>query len=279
MARRIRGALQAQRPTVDFERFRSGVTGDLPAAGGGGVILAACNDYYFWHFAITLVLSIEQQGERQKVHLHLCEPGPETLKTIDRLGKRLSNVALSWTTDDCRLAEGLQHRTVYFASSRFLLAPLILEKTQSPLLCIDVDGIAVRPVWQHYEIVRQATDLVLIQRPEETKPTMKILASALGINPTPRGIKFARDLAHSLAAILAIEPSYHIDQIGIHYLLRALSPENAPVVAAMPKALWDHDFGEESAIWTAKGWTGKDSEKYQSTCKEIMQAFPDLSKT
>lgn len=277
MARRIRGVIQGRAAVKDFERFERGLSGDLPKGGGQGIILAACNDYYYWHFAITLVLSMELQGDRQSAHLHLCEPAPDTLAHIARLGAGLSHVQLSWTVDNCNLADGLAHRTVYYAASRFLLAPLILERTRSPLLCIDVDGIAVRPVWPAYETMRQAADLLLIRRPEEEKPTMKILASAVGINPTPKATRFADSLGHSLAAIFALKPGYHIDQIAIHYLLRALSPEATPTIADMPKAFWDHDFGQDSAIWTAKGWSRKESDAFQVAKQAVDRKFPDFA--
>ncbi len=277
MARLIWRTIRTSQGANAFKRFRNGIAGDLPAHGGDGVILAACDDFYYWHFAITLVLSIELQGEAQKVHLHLCDPTPRALDHIGRLRAALSKVDLSWTTDRCDLAAGLKHHTVYYAASRFLLAPLILEKSRRPLLCIDVDGIAVKPVWPAYEPSRGASDLVLIRRPEEAKPTMKILASAVGFNPTPRGLAFADGLGRAIADILSINPSYHVDQITIHYLLRALDPETAPSIADMPKSIWDHDFEAGSAIWTAKGWGRKESGDFQAAKSAVDRRFESLA--
>ncbi|MCO6050957.1 hypothetical protein NGM99_14330 [Mesorhizobium sp. RP14(2022)] len=274
MRRRIRGVLKSGAP--EFARFRESLSGDLPSPGSDGVILAACNDYYYWHFAVTLVLSMERQNAKQRLHLHLCEPHALTLDHIAKLQARLTCVELSWTADPCLLAEGLRYRTVYYASSRFLIAPLILEQTGAPLLAIDVDGIAAKPVWPAFEAVRHDSDVALIQRPDEEKPTMKILASAVGFNQTERGTGFARDLGQSLAALLAMRPGYHVDQIAIHYLMT--EPKYRDLrIAPVPQTLWDHDFDPDAVIWTAKGWSRKESGTFQRAKQEVDAAFPDLA--
>jgi hypothetical protein len=171
-------------------------------------------------------------------------------------------VQLSWTIDDCRLAGGLRYRTVYYAASRFLVAPLVAEATGAPLLCIDVDGLAVKPVWQNYEPVRQGADILVTRRPEEPKPTRKILAGAVGLNPTPSGARFAAALGRSLASILTLRPAYHIDQIAIYFLINELSASGTLQVKDMPRSFVDFEFTEGSVIWTPKGWAGKRSEVY-----------------
>lgn len=269
IARRIKGSLRQPPRYSEFESFRAGLSGALPEAGNAGILLAACDSYYYRHFAVTLIASIERQEQPQKLHLHLCAPTAETLQHVEKLARSLSAVELSWTVDDCNLARRLAHRTIYYAASRFLVAPLVMEATGLPLLCIDVDGIAIRPVWPAYEAEARDADLVLIRRPQEEKPTMKVLASAVGFNPTPGGLRFAAGLGRSLAAIMAIRPAYHVDQIAIHYLLGMPTGDTPLRIAEMPKALWDHDFDPASAIWTAKGWTRKESSAFLDAKRHV----------
>ncbi len=277
IARRVRGAIATPPRYADaFERFKSGLGGALPGKGDAGVVIAACDDYYYRNFAITLILSMERHRTAERLHLHLCGPSAEAVRHIERLAASLKHVTLTWTTDDCRLAEGLRYRTVYYAAARFLLAASVMEATGAPILCIDVDGIAARPIWPAYESVRQNADVLVIQRPEELKATRKILASAVGINFTPAGRRFASGLARSLAAIMPLRPNYHVDQIAIHMLINELSTRGALHVADMPIAFADHEFEADSVIWTTKGWARKESDFYLAAKQEISLLQPGL---
>jgi hypothetical protein len=280
IARRVHGAITTPPGYVDtFERFKSGLGGALPGKDGAGVIIAACDDYYYRNFAITLILSMERHGVAERMHLHLCAPSPDVVRHVELLTASLKHISLTWTTDDCRLAEGLRYRTVYYAAARFLVAASVMEATGAPILCIDVDGIAARPIWPAYESVRQNADVLVIRRPEEPKATRKILASAVGLNFTPTGRRFASGLARSLAAIMPLHPNYHVDQIAIHMLIGELSKRGALHVADMPKAFADHDFAADSVIWTTKGWVRKESDFYLAAKREIsllQPGFPAL---
>lgn len=257
-----------------FETFRAGVSGSLPQATRTGVILVACNDLYYWRFAITLLLSIEQHEHDAPVHLHLCAPGAETLAHLADLSRTLRQVRLSWTIDDCRLAAGLQHRTVYLTAARFLIARSILETLQGPLLCLDVDAIAARPVWAGYAQARSAGDVLLIQRPELKHVTRKILASAVGYNPGAAGLQFASSVARAIAASFALGPLYHVDQILIYYVMRELQRRSALAVAQMPAAMADYTFSPDAVFWMPKGWASKDSAQYAEAKRAVDACFP-----
>jgi hypothetical protein len=277
IAIRVRTALKSPARCKALERFKRGVSGTLPNHGQGGVIVAACDDYYYRHFAITLVLSLERLETAQRLHLHLCAPSPEALKHIERMSKSLRHVTLSWTVDDCNLAEGLPYRTIYYAASRFLIAPAVMEAAGAPVLCIDVDGIAVQQVWPAFDPVRQGADILVTRRPGPEKPWRKILAGAIGFNQTPGGVRFAADLSRALASVLTLRPSYHIDQIAFHYLMVQTAKCATLTVKDMPKRFIDFDFAEDSVIWTAQAWRGKDSDRYKNARLEVLRRFPDIA--
>jgi hypothetical protein len=277
IANRVRRSLTSSTRFNELERFKRGVSGTLPQPGEGGVIVAACDDYYYKHFAITLVLSMELLETAQRLHLHLCAPSLQAVTHIEQMSRSLRYVSLTWTVDDCNLAEGLPYKTIYYAASRFLIAPAVIEAAGAPVLCIDIDGIAIQKIWPAYEPVRRDADVLVTRRPEQEKPWRKILAGAIGLNPTSEGTRFAANLSRALASVLDLRPSYHIDQIVFHYLMIATSRRTSLMVKDMPKKFIDFDFANDSVIWTAQAWRGKDSDRYKNARREVLQRFPDLA--
>jgi hypothetical protein len=250
--------------------------GALPAREESGIILAACNIHYYWRFAITLVLSMERHAVPQRMHLHLCEPDRGTLRHVDRLSRQLGHVRLSWTADDGKLAQAVPSRDVYYSAARFLVAPQVLQATKAPLLCIDADAIAMKPIWPEFEAARQDADILLFQ--QRSKVVRKVFPGAVGINPTPEGLRFAKTLARSLAAVLATSPTDHFDQLTLRYLLSGLERRSAIAVKHMPLSLMDYRFNDGSAVWMPKGQGGKSAEAYHRARQEIVGLFPNIER-
>ncbi|MCB8837076.1 hypothetical protein [Aurantimonas sp. VKM B-3413] len=273
IARRIRKALKdPEWAASEAARFRSDLSGDLPAlpaSSGPGVVLAACDDLYYHSFGPTLARSIERHGVEQPMHLHLCAPSAATLADIERLSNSLRHVRLTWTWDRGTLAEGLPFRSIYLASARFLIAPVVLESCRAPVLCLDIDAIANKPIWKHYELARAGTDVVVIQRREETSDSRRVRAGAFGLNPTPDGLRFGAALAGSLSAILPLRPRYHLDQIVIYYLMKELARSDSIRIKDMPPALSDFGFEKDAVIWMAKGWKMKNSPLFKDAQREV----------
>ncbi|MBO0664541.1 hypothetical protein LQ948_18505 [Jiella sp. MQZ9-1] len=246
-----------------FAAIEQSITGQLPVGAGKPILLAACNDHYYWEFARTMLRSIELQGQAERFHIHLCAPSDEVLADVCALPQTLANVDLSITWDEGYGQSLPHHPAIYYTSARFLLAPLILDATRSPLLCLDIDGIARRPVSAAYQTVREGVDALLIKRPEKRNASRKVLASAVGFNPTANGLRFAERLSRALAASLHMRPRYHVDQIVLHRIVEKLESQLQLTTAQMPQSFADHDFRADSAIWTAKGWKRKNGETYR----------------
>ncbi len=258
------------------ETFPLNLIGALPAREDSGVILAACDSHYYWRFAITLVLSIERHATPQRMHLHLCEPDQATLRHVDRLAEQLNHVRLSWTADDGKLADAVPSRDVYYSAARFLVAPLVLEATKAPLLCIDADAIAMKPIWPAYEAARRDADILLFQ--QRSTLARKVFPGAVGINPTPGGFQFSKALARSLAAVLTTGPTDHFDQLTLRYLLSEMERRTAVVVKDMPLSLMDYGYDDASVIWTPKGQGGKSADTYHRARQEIAGLFPNVER-
>ncbi|MCE7028118.1 hypothetical protein [Jiella avicenniae] len=259
----------------DFHDLKSTFLGSMPTGKGPPVILAACNEHYYWDFARTMLRSIDRHRQPERFHLHLCEPSDAVHADIRELAARLSAIDLTVTWDEGYGARLPRHEPIYFACVRFLLAPLVLAATQSSVLCLDIDGIARRPITPAYEEMRGDEDVRLIKRPAKRNSSRKVLASAVGFNATPSAIRFADRLARSITGMLKMRPGYHVDQIALHLLVAALEERGELRTAQMPMAFADHEFNETSAIWTAKGWKRKNAERYRAEMALIEPANPE----
>jgi hypothetical protein len=236
-----------------LQAYVDGLGGALPNPGPGGILLTACDDLYYVRYARTLLFSLEQQRSRQRMHVHLYAPGPETLADIDRLRLNFRHADVTYTIDSCELARGQPFPVMYYATARFLLASLLLERLRSPVLCLDVDAIVMRPVWDAYEPLQKAGDVGLIFRDHLKQPWRKILASAVGFNDTAGGRAFCSAVARALLSLLAYRPRYHIDQTMLHYASEAASRQEMATFFEIPMKFSDYEFRPESVIWTAKG--------------------------
>lgn len=255
--------------------FRDNLGGKLPEPGEGGVILAACNDLYFDLFASTLLCSIEHQQTNQRVHLHLYDPAHTTLDHIHRLQAGFRFAQVTYTIDDCRLAKNQPYPIMYFASARFLVASLILAKTGSPILCIDVDAMANQPVWPALASWLVKGDVGLIFRNKAKRPWRKILASAVGLNASTGSQAYCSAVARALLSLLRYRPRYHLDQIVLHYAAELARQQNRTRFYDMPLTFSDYEFRPDSIIWTAKGGR-KAADTFQQRKLELDAAYTNL---
>ena len=255
-----------------FDVVRRSIHGTVPSGKGGPVLLAACNELYYWEFARTFLRSIEALGAPERFHLHLCEPSEKALADVEAMASSLANVDLTWTWDDGKTALQPAYPTIYYAAVRFLLAPMIIEATRSTVLCLDIDGIARRPISQALEVISKDEDIRLIKRPGE-KSVRRVLASALAIRPTEAGMRFAGRLGRAIAAIFSMRPRYHVDQITIVRTVEAMEARGEITAVQMPLAFADHEFAEDSVIWTAKSWQRKNSEAFTRAKGAVNGAF------
>lgn len=261
------------RGTELLQRFRTSLSGKLPEPGPGGILMAACNDLYYERFGRSLLQSIELQGERQRIHLHLYQPGEAVLAEMASLQQQCQSAIITWTIDPCLLMERLPNPIIYFATARFWLAHVLLEEVGSPLLCIDVDSMAIRPLWPPYESLRQSGDIGLIFRPKAKLPWRRILASAVGFNPTTAGRNYCSVVARAMADLLVrYRPAYHLDQVVLHHAARSTRSNDQVSFFDIPLTFSDYKFDPASVIWTAKGGR-KEADAFQQRQQANNQIF------
>lgn len=246
--------------------FRSGLAtgrqaglqllGDLPKADGKPVLLACCDEVYFYRFARDLAASARQTSPGVRMHIHIYEPPSQCINDAAELQRQLGE-AMTVSHEPAGRSPYGRPSPFFFTAARFAIAHHILERNRAPILMIDVDGVVCRDL--EPEIRALGTwDVGLVLRPEQKRIWRRVLACAVLLNPTDAGRSFATRLAVALERVLRSAPRFHSDQIVMHYLCRYCRRHGEDLRIADLGERWaDHEFAPDSLIWTAKGGARK----------------------
>ncbi len=100
------------------------------------IILAACDEIYFQKFgrAFTGICLKHSKGV---VHIHVINPSKDTLRFFENI----QDTRISFSTEQTEI-----NSRSYYASSRFLVAPFILDAYDANVLILDIDSIVTRNV-------------------------------------------------------------------------------------------------------------------------------------
>jgi hypothetical protein len=226
--------------------------GDLPNAGGKPVLLACCDEVYFYRFAYHLAISGHQASPGLSTHIHIYDPSSQCLEDAALLRRRLGD-RLTFSHEPPGRSPYKMASPYFFTAGRFAVAQHILERNGGPVLVIDVDGIVRRDLQP--EIAYLANwDVGLVLRASRRRQWRKVLACAVLLNPTPAGRLFSARFAVAIERVLRRAPPFHMDQIVLHYLCEHYRRHAAALRIADLGERWaDHHFHPESLIWTAKG--------------------------
>jgi hypothetical protein len=233
---------------------RSGpqLLGDLPEADGKPVLLACCDEVYFYRFARDLAATAHRTSPGVRTHIHIYEPSIRCIDDAAELQRRLGE----GMTVSYELTGRSPYRTAspfFFTTARFAIAHHILERNRAPVLMIDVDGAVCSELEPEIRALAN-WDVGLILRPNQNRIWRRVLACAVLFNPTAEGRRFSARLAAALERVLRSAPRFHIDQIVIYYLCRYCRRHHENVQIIDLGERWaDHEFTPESLIWTAKG--------------------------
>ena len=171
---------------------------------------------------------------------------------------------------------------IYYTSGRYLVMHHLLAESGAPVLCVDIDGLIRRPLHRAFEQIGSA-DLTIHFRLHRKEPWRRVLAAAIGVNPTPAGLRFCERMASSIEAVLRQRPVYHIDQTILYYaysirrrLGHGVRWQNLPLT-------WvDYEFSDDSLIWTAKAARKQDSRfqgaiaSLEAQYEALYRALPEL---
>ncbi len=226
--------------------------GDLPKADGKPVLLACCDEVYFYRFARDLAASANQASPGVRTHIHIYEPSSQCIDDAAELQHRLGE-AMTVSHEPAGRSPYRTPSPFFFTTARFAIAHHILERNRAPVLMIDVDGIVCRDLEPEIRALA-AWDVGLVLRPKQKRIWRRVLACAVLLNPTEESRRFSARLAAALERVLRSAPRFHSDQIVMHYLCQYCRRHGEDVRITDLGERWaDHEFTPDGLIWTAKG--------------------------
>ncbi|HSE73848.1 MAG TPA: hypothetical protein VLB05_04990 [Dongiaceae bacterium] len=237
--------------TADYAP-RLDLLGDLPDADGQPVLLACCDEVYFQRFAHHLAVSACETNAGLHTHIHIYEPSSRCIEDAAMLQRRLGD-RLTISYEPPGRSPYKKASKFFFTSGRFAVAHRILDRNRVPVMVIDVDGIVRRDLKAEISSLAER-DVGLILRPYQRRIWRRVLACAVLLNPTPAGRLFSARLAAAVERVLRRTPSFHSDQLLLHYLCEHHRRHgDALRIADLDERWASHDFDPDSLIWTAKG--------------------------
>lgn len=237
--------------TADYAP-RLDLLGALPDADGQPVLLACCDEVYFQRFAHHLAVSACETNAGLHTHVHIYEPSSRCIEDAAKLQRRLGD-RLTISYEPPGRSPYKKASKFFFTSGRFAVAHRILDRNRVPVMVIDVDGIVRRDLKAEISSLAE-WDVGLILRPYQRRIWRRVLACAVLLNPTPAGRLFSARLAAAVERVLRRTPSFHSDQLLLHYLCEHHRRHgDALRIADLDERWASHDFDPDSLIWTAKG--------------------------
>jgi hypothetical protein len=199
-----------------------------------------------------LAVSGRQASPDLFTHIHIYDPSSRCLDDAAALRRRLGD-QVTFSHEPPGRSPYKKPSPFFFIAGRFAVAQYLLEKTGSPVLMIDADGI-VRGNLSPEIRALAGWDIGLILRPSRRHLWRKVLASAVLFNPTPEGRLFAARAAHAIERVMRRAPEFNTDQIMLHYLSEYYRRHGGALRIANLDERWaDHNFDPQSLIWTGKG--------------------------
>lgn len=181
--------------------------------------IAAADPHYLHLYGADFVTGLLRHHPDSRVHLHIADG---TADDFNSLIKLLDRSARNRVSGSISSTGGWQvHKPPVYASMRFLVAPVLLERFQEPLLLLDIDSCAKRPLDELLHTTK-ANDLSCWIRPDGG-PGGYTAAGAVGLSG--RMGKKAAGLAAAYIGKRFSEESQHlwfVDQAALfraaHYL-------------------------------------------------------------
>jgi hypothetical protein len=181
---------------------------------GMAILVAACDRGYFNKFAPDLVASAAAvEGQGQTLHLHVVDPDAETAAQIAHLLAVYPFLRIS--------TEAGRHDSTYYACSRFLVAPALLDRYRRPLIAIDVDVTLARPVATAMAALGSADLGWLEQRQGVPVPSLICDARLVALADSAGSRRFLDRFGCYVATMLARGARWMVDQAGLWCLSRS----------------------------------------------------------
>lgn len=242
----------SEEQTLELIDLLPPLEGDLPPACPRGFIYTSCNDPYLDLYGRDLIRSAQVKSPDQHFHLHLYDPTEASIRSLD---KQVEQGKLTVTWDYHKQAKQplALDGIFYFQNLRFIRMWQVLKASQSAMFLVDSDAVIRNDLSPAFD-AQKDTDVSLYLRVKRRNPLRRLLASAVIINPTENGIRYARDCAAVFVPYLLNGATEPIDQMLLHLVWRWHSKNTAGFhYGELDKSYSDWTYEDESFVWHAKG--------------------------
>jgi len=224
--------------------------GARPLPNKNGIVLTCCDESYFYRFAEILANSIRSSSPTTPFHFHLFEPSAACIASAEKICQQYGPLVTS-SYEECGRGRHVYNKIIFFQAGRIKVADTLLCKLASPILVIDIDGIARRDITQAIAEARDS-DIGVSLRLDRWRPWKKITMGALLLLPTEKGMMFSRRLSNAIDMMLEKRVKFSIDQLILYYVYRLHTLMRTGVhVHALVKEWADKDFMDSAVIWAA----------------------------
>ncbi|MFT4178100.1 MAG: hypothetical protein QM612_01355 [Thermomonas sp.] len=216
------------------------------------MVFAACDVAYLRH-AKALISSMDLVSPGYDFVLHIVNASEDELQGAVDFGDALTGTRLHVTGEAVTLDDPEAMRT-YYACARFVRLAELLERTETPFLVLDADGVFVAPIDLDFTDKADAQLCLPIRGLEDGNNPLhlRVAAGAVWVRPLDSTRAFFSAVAHDLLGLFGKgEATWYADQEA---LARHLQSGTGNVVARNIKQKYvDWDFAKDAVIWTGKG--------------------------
>ncbi len=186
--------------------FNGGGSTEVP--NDNGLVFSACNGKYLERYFRGYADSLFSCGSESIIHIHVVNPtaaSDEIIKDLTKTGR------VFFSTEESKLGP------CYFASSRMLLLPKILEHYNRDVIVSDIDIKFIRPPEQilaqlgekHFGCFKKITPA----------PNLTYHAQLLAFKNSPQVIRFMERVNYYLRGKLAEQEIWTVDQTALIWAL------------------------------------------------------------
>jgi hypothetical protein len=184
-------------------------------SGASRVVVAAADAGYMTRFAGDFLRSFQEMASPDMLlHLHVIEPDSESNALLDELVREEPRLKVSRQTE---AVVGVP--SVYYACSRFLIAPSLIEHYRLPLLLTDIDITFRRPIGAITRLA-EPFDVALFET-GSAMPPLRCSAVAVHFAASGPAGRFLALLTRYLGTKLRAGRHWMLDQSAIWAVSRA----------------------------------------------------------
>lgn len=214
------------------------------------LVVTVCDEDYF-PYAYALAKSIEYFDKRARICIHVINPSKQLLHRLKEIVQGAAHIFSSYEIIDLASLADEQKKT-YYASARFLLICDLLNKVESPLLCLDADSLVVNPIDNDFNTNDNA-DIYLARRDMRGQESLhlKVATGTIYIRNSIGSKKFFNHLKEEVISRFDVgNLPWFTDQI---IFSEAIGRIKAAKVRNIKTKYADWNFSDNSIIWAGKG--------------------------